>query len=295
MENSFYIYAILDPRKKEKSIYYIDNYEIIFEYKPFYIGKGKKCRLTQHFYRCNLKKKTYKNNKILKIIEEGYKPISIKIIENLSEIDAYNLEIKVISNIGLDNLTNKTEGGIGQCSSSMIGDKNPMFGKHPISWNKGTTGLCPSKFKGKKIEEICGEEKSIIARQKQSNSRKGKTWEEYFGEETAKRIKKERSIQRTGTKHTEETKQKIKNKISTPENIKKRKILVLEKRKKIFDIDFNSKKNEIKKMINNGFTDSEIIKRIDNISRFRLKKMIYLIKNNLNSEYYFNLDKIETK
>jgi len=289
MENNFYIYAILDPRKKEKSIYYIDNYEIIFEYKPFYIGKGKKWRLTQHFYNCSLKKNTYKNNKILKIIREGYKPISIKIIEKLTEIDAYNLEIKVISNIGLDNLTNKTIGGIGQCSISMIGDKNPMFGKHPTAWNKGTKGLCPSKFKGKKIEEVCGEEKAKIAKEKQSNSRKGKSWEEYFGEETAKRVREERSIQRTGSKHSEETKRKMREKI-TPESILNLKTLTLEKRKKKFDTDFNSEKENIVKMINDGYADNEIIKRIINISRFRLKKMIFLIKNKLNSDYYFKIE-----
>ena len=77
-----------------------------------FIGKGKKWRLTQHFYKCSLNKNTYKNNKILKIIREGYKPISIKIIENLDEIKAYELEIKVISIIGLENLTNKTDGGL---------------------------------------------------------------------------------------------------------------------------------------------------------------------------------------
>ena len=41
MEN-FYVYALLDPRIKKEVIYHIDNYEIKFEYKPFYIGKGKK-------------------------------------------------------------------------------------------------------------------------------------------------------------------------------------------------------------------------------------------------------------
>lgn len=290
MEN-FYVYAILDPRKKKKSTYYVDEHEIIFEYEPFYIGKGKKWRLTQHFYKCSLKKNTYKNNKILKIINEGYKPISIKIIEKLTEIEAYNLEIKVISSIGLQNLTNKTEGGVGQCSSSMIGNKNPMFGKHPIPWNKGTKGQ-PSKFKGMKMEEICGEEKAKTSKEKQSNSRKGKSWEEYFGEETAKRIKEERKIQRTGTKHSEETKKKIKEKICTPENILKRKKIMILKRKNKFDLDFVSNKDQIEKLINNGYKDNEIIKRIDGISRFRVKKMIFLIKNNLDSNYYFDLSKL---
>jgi len=43
-------------------------------------------------------------------------------------------------------------------------------------------------------------------------------------------------------------------------------------------------------MINDGYADNEIIKRIINISRFRLKKMIFLIKNKLNSDYYFKIE-----
>jgi len=287
MENIFYIYAILDPRKKEKSIYYIDNYKIEFEYEPFYIGKGKKWRLTQHFYNCSLKKNTYKNNKILKIIEEGYQSIPVKLIENLNEQTAYNLEIKIISAIGLLNLTNKSDGGLGRSSNSMIGDKNPMFGKHPIPWNKGCKGLQESKFKNKKLEDICGVEKSKIAKQKMSDSRKGKTWEEYFGEETANRIKNERSIQRTGTHHSEETKNKIIEKICTPENIKKRRIGVIRNKKRLFDKDFREHQDELKKLIEYEFTDNEIIKRIQDLSRYRIKKMIFLIKNNLTSDYFF--------
>lgn len=288
MENNFYVYAILDPRKKEKSTYIVDDYEITFEYVPFYIGKGKKWRLTQHFSKCNLKKNTYKNNKILKIIDEGYKPMSIKLIENLNEIDSYSLEYKIILAIGLDNLTNKIDGGVGQCSTSMIGDKNPMFGKHPTAWNKGMIGLYPSKFKGQKLEDICGEEKSAIAKKKQSNSRKGKSWEEYFGEETAKRIRNERT-QNIGTMHrSEETKNKM-SAVWTKDKKDKKGVEFIERKKKIFDIDFNSKKEDIEKMISNGYADHEIIKRIPNLSRYRIKKMIFLIKNDLNSDYYFSI------
>lgn len=287
MEKMFYIYAILDTRKKENSIYYIDNYKIEFEYEPFYIGKGKKWRLNQHFCKSSLSKNTYKNNKIIKILNEGYKPISIKIIDNLTEKAAYDLEIKIISIIGLDKLTNKTEGGVGQCSLSMIGDKNPMYGKHPIPWNKGKKQ--PSKFKGKKLEEILGEKKAKISKKKQSDSRKGKTWEEYFGEDVAKKLKIKRKKERIGTKHSEETKNKIKEKVNTPENILKRKTELIKKKKRIFDEDFNSNKDNIKKMINNGYTDNEISKRINNISKFRMKKMIFLLKNDLNSDHFFKI------
>lgn len=286
--NDFYVYALLDPRYSGITEYEIDNYYIKFDFEPFYIGKGKKWRMNQHYSKCNLKKNTHKNNKILSIINGGDYPISLKIIENLNENDAYDLEIKVISKIGLNNLTNKNDGGMGQSSNSMKGNKNPMFGKHPIPWNKGKMGVQESCFKGKKLEDIFGEKKSSDIKKKQSDKRKGKSWEEYFGYEKAQELKEKRRIQRTGTKLSELTKNKIKEKI-TPENILKRKKIILENRKKLFDFEFETNKENIKKMIDNGYTDNEINKRISDISKYKVGKMIYLLRNNLDSSYYFKL------
>jgi hypothetical protein len=287
--NDFYVYALLDPRYSGITEYEIDNYKIRFDFAPFYIGKGKKWRMNQHYSKYNLKKNTHKNNKILSIINGGDCPISLKIIENLEEEYAYDLEIKIISKIGLDNLTNKNEGGIGQSSNSMVGEKNPMFGKHPIPWNKNKTGCQKSPFKGMKIDDIFGEEKSVSIKKKQSDKRKGKSWEEYFGVEKALELKNKRSIQRIGTKHSELTKSKIKEKICTPDNILKRKKIILENRKKLFDFEFETNKENIKKMIDNGYADNEINKRISDISKYKIKKMIFLLKNNLNSDYYFKI------
>ena len=80
--DNFYVYGLLDPRTKGNYKYLINSNEICFDYKPFYIGKGKKWRIGQHFSKYNLKKNTYKNNTIIKIFNAGYKPISIKIFEN---------------------------------------------------------------------------------------------------------------------------------------------------------------------------------------------------------------------
>lgn len=289
--NEFYVYGLLDPRIKENYKYLLNDREIFFEYKPFYIGKGKRWRIGQHSSKYNLKKNTYKNNTILKIINAGYKPIGIKIFENLSEENAYELEIKVISAIGLNNLTNKNSGGLGQNGESIIGEKNPMFGKHPIPWNKGLIGVIKNPCKGKKLEEILGVEKAKEIKLNQSLTRKGKTWEEYFGVEKAKNAKIKQSKNKTGTTHSEKTILQMK-KSSTPEIRLNRKIETNKKRQEKFNKDMKKYEIQINEFINFKYADSEIIKRISEISRFRLKKMIFLLKNNLSSDYYF---KINTK
>ena len=290
--NNFYVYALLDTRFKVDESYTVDVHEIKFEYKPFYIGKGVKKRMYEHFSKSNLKDNNPRSKKILKIINEGYQPISIKLIENLTENDSYDLETKIISIIGLENLTNINSGGLGQSSENMMGEKNPMFGKKRPKWliEKMQEERKKLTNKGKTYQEIYGEKKSNQIKKKMSERRKGKSWEEYFGKEKAERIKKERSILRTGTFHTDETKSKIKDKICTLENLSKRKEIIMKNRKDKFDDDLNVYRDKIVLMINNGLEDCEIIKRIENISRFRIKKMIYLIKNNLTSDFYFKID-----
>lgn len=285
----YYVYALLDPRFKDNYSYICDDNTIIFEYKPYYIGKGKRYRMNQHYGKKSLEKNTHKNNVIHQIISSNNKPISIKIFENLTEQEAYELEIKIIRIIGLENLTNKDEGGVGRSSSTMLGDKNPMYGKHPTPWNKGVKSLVNSPLKGKSLIDIVGAGEAAKIKTKLSKSRKGKSWEEYFGIEKAQRVRKLISEQRKGYKHSKETINKMR-KSSTPEIILNRKTSTLKKRKKQFDADMEKIKPQLIKFIENGFTDSEIIKRIEGISRYRLKKMIYLLRNDLNSDIYFKIN-----
>lgn len=115
MENKFYVYALLDPRKPGEFKYE----EFIFDHEPFYIGKGCRNRILVHSQKQDLNRSynQYKKSKINHIIEAGLKPIGIKILDKLSEQDAFDLEIKAISNIGMKNtggpLTNLHEGGKG--------------------------------------------------------------------------------------------------------------------------------------------------------------------------------------
>jgi len=111
IKNDFYVYVYLDPRKPGIFIY--DDY--VFEYEPFYIGKGKNKRLLRHL-KDNVN--SYKKNKISKIISCGLEPIIKKVKENLNEKLAFSLEIDLISLIGrVDNggvLVNMSDGGEGQ-------------------------------------------------------------------------------------------------------------------------------------------------------------------------------------
>jgi len=107
----FYVYAYLDP----KSIGLFNYGEIEFGYEPFYIGKGRKNRC---YCGINDKKKCMKTNMIKNIINRGDYPIILKIYSNLTENEAFEKEIFLISLIGRKDckngpLTNMTNGGDG--------------------------------------------------------------------------------------------------------------------------------------------------------------------------------------
>lgn len=108
-ENKYYVYAYLDPSEKGEF-----NFEdLVFEYKPFYIGKGSGRRFKDHLKNISLQKNTHKNNKIKKILSEGKEPIILFIYKDLTQEESLNLEANVINKIGLRNLTNVTIGGFG--------------------------------------------------------------------------------------------------------------------------------------------------------------------------------------
>lgn len=150
--HKYYVYAILDPRK---NIAY--NYlHINFTYQPFYIGYGQKNRINDHLSKRELKQKSLKNNKIKSIIKDGFKPIFIKLVENLTFEAANELEIDLIKHFGRINLktgclSNLTDGGGGvkqiiltesmllKRSENSMGVNNPFYGK---KHDMGTFSLC---------------------------------------------------------------------------------------------------------------------------------------------------------
>lgn len=134
----FYTYALLDTRKKDGPYVYG---EYSFEYEPFYIGKGKGGRFKHHLQ--NKKKEfdtnTLKRSIICKIIEETKNdPECIKVVQNLSEHNAFEIEKELIKLIGrrdlnLGPLANLSDGGDGQSGR--------------IPWNVGITHSPETKAK----------------------------------------------------------------------------------------------------------------------------------------------------
>lgn len=144
-----YIYVYLDSRKKGSYSYG----EYHFEYEPFYVGKGIGDRYLSHLKIANGSRKG-KNNlivtKIKSILNDGFEPIIIKIIEDLTKEDYDIYEKAIIKEIGkscddLGPLLNIMDGGDG-----------------------GITWVGEHHNKGKKLEEIVGEEKSTELKKKLS-------------------------------------------------------------------------------------------------------------------------------
>lgn len=130
MNDIYYVYLLLDPR----------NY-----YAPFYIGKGKKGRWKDHLSPSRDGQNRFKNSVITKIKATG-QDIPVLIWQtNMSEKDAYDLEIELIARFGrridesgiLTNLTLGGEGGRGvihtpeyreRCRQRMLGAGSPTYG-----------------------------------------------------------------------------------------------------------------------------------------------------------------------
>jgi hypothetical protein len=109
--NSFYVYVYLDPRKPGEYKYA----EFIFDFEPFYVGKGTKNRC---YSGIRDKKKSLKVSKISSILRSGNFPIIIKIYDNLNNLESFNKELYAIEKIGRIDmgkgpLCNMTDGGTG--------------------------------------------------------------------------------------------------------------------------------------------------------------------------------------
>lgn len=116
MANIYYVYIYLDSRKPGTFTYD----DLSFDHEPFYVGKGKGKRDTDHLRERELSDRInmFKNGKIKKILDLGMVPIIIRLKENLSDEESLQLEIDTIAKIGRGNhgngpLTNLTDGGNG--------------------------------------------------------------------------------------------------------------------------------------------------------------------------------------
>jgi len=120
----FYIYTYLDPRKPGRYEYG----DYCFLYEPFYVGKGSCDRMFEHLKNYELSKNNFKSNKIKSILNSGYTPYIIKIVENIESEDiSYSLEEEIIKTIGRFTnggpLVNLKEGGKGGLSGYVYTDE----------------------------------------------------------------------------------------------------------------------------------------------------------------------------
>lgn len=107
----FYVYVYFDPRFTGK--YIIDGREV--NLKPVYIGKGKSSRVLKHI---NTKRKTKLGNLNRHLISNGILPSYEILKEFENEEDAHTYEVKLIREIGREDLGrgplyNLTDGGEG--------------------------------------------------------------------------------------------------------------------------------------------------------------------------------------
>ena len=103
IENRFYVYTYSYPNGD-----------------PFYVGKGTKSRINQHFLdaKAGRKLNSFNVRVIKKLLEEDKEPIIKKIVDNIDEELAFLVEEEFIAKYGRRNnntgiLTNNTNGGEG--------------------------------------------------------------------------------------------------------------------------------------------------------------------------------------
>lgn len=112
---------------------------------PFYIGKGKGQRASQHFFPCHLKEVNLKNSIIKSSMAQGVEILIEFIQECMNEESAFALERYLISKYGRrDNgtgvLANHTEGGEGT-SGRILSEEEKQASSLRMMGNKSFTGL----------------------------------------------------------------------------------------------------------------------------------------------------------
>ena len=171
MTSDYYVYVLLDSSKKGEYNYG----EYIFEYEPFYIGKGRGKRIKDTLYDHS----NFKRNKISKLKRNNIEIISFKILEGLSNDQALSKEIELISLVGRRGLkkgplVNSTDGGDGRVNSKHSKEVREKISKSRkgkgIGWkhNQETLRLMSKNQKGEG-NGFYGKKHSLKNRKEQSD------------------------------------------------------------------------------------------------------------------------------
>lgn len=172
-----YVYGLFYENNKDENI-------------CFYIGKGSKYRMREHFKSCRKGQNSYKDNKIKKLKQNGKSPFPKKLAENLTHQKALELEKALLSKEKLfSELTNLTKGGEG-----LTGYRHSEETK--IKMSKNRSG---------KNHHFHGKNRSEEFKEKLSETMKGRRtgkdhplWSEEVSEETKKKISKNVSGEQHG-------------------------------------------------------------------------------------------------
>jgi hypothetical protein len=180
----FYVYIFFDGSKKGEYRYG----EYVFDYKPFYVGKGKFDRFSAHL---NVGKNVksynqYKTNKINKLKNEKIEIIVEKYFIDLTEEDAFEKEEILIKTIGIKQdggpLTNLTYGGVGgkqmslESKNKMIASKKEWYkhNKHPLQ-GKHHSAATREKMRNRIMPKWSKEQKENLKKVRCNNKNKTQT------------------------------------------------------------------------------------------------------------------------
>ena len=132
-KEDFYVYVYLDPRYPGEYKYQTCE----FDYKPIYVGKGRRNRFMEHWKHPN--RGDYFHNTLKHLKSIGMEPIIVKQNINLTEHVAYKLECQLTHEIGLYcmgngpllNMKYGGEGGLSGIAEVKVKERmttnNPMF------------------------------------------------------------------------------------------------------------------------------------------------------------------------
>jgi len=228
MNRNFYVYLYVSPMKKGKYCY--QNISFLFE--PIYIGKGQNERYLEHIKYLKKHTNDHFKKKINRLLKEGFSKQDIEnhiliYKDNLTEQEAFDLEAKLIKEIGrsdlkLGPLTNHTNGGDGvsgyifksedrrKISDSKIGKKRSEETKRKISESL-MEHVVSEETKNKMRKERSEESKNRMKRNHADfSSEKHPNFGKHLSDETKRKIS-DSKIGKKRNPFTEGTKQKMRD------------------------------------------------------------------------------------